>query len=123
MLRNAFVLVVALALGASQAVRADRIVEQVESSFELSLALANLPAGGVGDVSFKTCDKCDVQSRLLTASTRFFVSGHEVAAAAFVETAADVRKQESAAPRSLLVLYVDKKTLHVNRAALFSPTR
>jgi len=122
MLRNAFVLVVALALGASQAVRADRIIEEVESSFEIPLASANLPAGGVGDVSFKTCDKCDVQSRLLTPSTHFFLSGHEVAATAFIEAAAGIRKQESAEPRSLLMLYVDKKTLHVNRVALFQPT-
>jgi hypothetical protein len=123
MLRKTLVLVIALALGTSEAVRADRIIEQVESSFEIPLASANIPAGGVGDVSFKTCDKCVVQTRLLTPSTRFFVSGHEVAATAFVQTAADVRKKESAAPRSLLMLYVDKKTLQVNRAALFSPTR
>ena len=121
LLRNAFVLVVAL--GAIQAASADRIIEHVESSFEIPLALANLPAGGVGDVSFKTCEKCTVQSRLLTSSTRFFLSGREVAALAFVEAAADVRKQESANQHALLMIYVDTKTQKVNRAALMRPTR
>ena len=120
MLRKIIVLLAAL--GSFQAAWAVRVLEQVESSFEIPLALANLPLGGVGDVSFKTCDKCDVQSRLLTPSTHFFLSGHEVAATAFIEAAAGIRKQESAEPRSLLVLYVDKKTLHVNRVALFQPT-
>jgi hypothetical protein len=123
MLRNALVLVVALALGASQAVRADRIIEQLESSFELLLANTALPVGGVGDVSFKTCDKCNSQSRLLTASTRFFLNGRELPAADFVAAAADVRKQESREPRSLLGLYVDKQTLHVNRVVLIQPVR
>jgi hypothetical protein len=122
-LRNACVLVIALALGAPQAARADRIVELVESSFEIPLSNAILPAGGVGDVSFKTCDKCDAKSRVLTPSTRFFLDGREVRAAAFIAAAAEVRERESRDPRSLLMLYVDKKTLHVNRAALVQPTR
>jgi hypothetical protein len=121
MLRNAIVLLVAL--GSFQAAWALRVLEVVESSFEIPLSLASLPSGGVGDVSFKTCDKCNVQSRLLTASTRFFLSGREVTAMAFVEAAADARKQESANPRSLLMIYVDKKTQNVNRAALMRPTR
>ena len=121
MLRKAIVLFAAL--GSFQTAWAVRVLEQVESSFELSLALANLPAGGVGDVSFKTSDKCTVQSRLLTPSTRFFLNGHEVTATAFVEAAADARRQESANPRSLLMIYVDKKTQNVTRAALMRPTR
>ena len=125
MLRNSFALVLTLALGAAQTARADRILEQVESSFELSLANTNLPAGGVGDVSFKTCEKCDVQSRLLTPSTRFLLSRQEVPAAAFITAAGDVRQRESASSskaRSLLMLYVDRKTLHVTRVALVQPT-
>jgi len=120
MLRKAIVLFAAL--GSFQAAWAVRVLEQVESSFEIPLAFANLPVGGVGDVSFKTCDKCTVQSRLLTPSTRFFLSGREVPAMAFVEAAADARKHESATSHSLLMIYVDKKTLNVTRAALMRPT-
>jgi len=126
MLRNSFVLILGLALGAAQSARADRILEQVESSFELTLASTTLPPGGVGDVSFKTCEKCDLQSRLLTSSTRFFLSRQEVPAAAFVKAATDTRQRESIGggkARSLLMLYVDRKTLHVTRVALVPPTR
>jgi hypothetical protein len=120
MLRKAIVFLAAL--GSFQAAWAVRVLEPVESSFEIPLALANLPLGGVGDVSFKTCDKCNAQSRLLTPSTRFFLSGHEVTAQAFIEAAADARKLETAKSHSLLMIYVDKKTLNVNRAALMRPT-
>ena len=121
MLRKIIVLLAAL--GSFQAAWAVRVLEQVESSFEIPLAFANLPVGGVGDVSFKTCDKCNVQSRLLTPSTRFFLGGREVTAMAFVEAAAGARKLESASSHSLLMIYVDKKTLNVNRVALMQPTR
>ena len=119
MLRTAFVLV--LALGAFGDARAQRLLEPVETSFELPLALAILPAGGVGGVNFKPCDTCTGYSRLLTASTRFFVNGREVMAADFVTAANDIRKAEAANPRSLLMLYVDMKTQQVNRAAVFQP--
>jgi hypothetical protein len=119
MLRTAFVLV--LALGALDTARAQRIIDPVETSFEIPLALATLPASGVGDVSFKTCDKCTSYSRLLTPSTRFFVSGREVAAADFVAAAGDIRKAETGNPRALLTLHVDKKTTDVNRAAISRP--
>ncbi len=64
MLRTGFVLVVALA--ALQA-HAQRTLQLIESSFELRLANTSLPAGAVGDMSFKTCDKCSQMSRVLTA--------------------------------------------------------
>ena len=120
MLRTTFVLV--LALGAFSGVaQAQRIIEPVETSFEIPLALAMLPAGGVGSVSFKTCDMCNSYSRLLTANTRFFVNRREIAAADFVAAAGDIRKAEAANPHSLLMLYVDIKTQQVNRVALFQP--
>ena len=85
MLRTAFVLVVALAALQAQA---QRTLVLVESSFELRLADTSLPAGAVGDVSFKTCDKCAPTSRVLTPSTQFFVGSQPVTAANFM-TAAD----------------------------------
>lgn len=123
MLRNAFVLVVALALGASHAARADRIIEQPETAIEIRLADASLPAGGVGDVSFKTCEKCTQTSHLLTPSTHFFVGDHEVPVADFMAAVDDTRKAEARKPRSMLALFVNVKTLQVNRAALVRPTR
>ena len=81
MLRTGFVLVVALA--ALQA-HAQRTLVPVESSFELRLADTSLPAGAVGDVSFKTCDKCAPMSRVLTPSTQFFVGTQPVTAASFM---------------------------------------
>jgi hypothetical protein len=115
MLRMGFVLVVALAALQAQA---QRTLELVESSFELRLANTTLPAGAVGDVSFKTCDKCSVMSRVLTPSTQFFVGTQPVTAASFMTTADDIRKAESTNPRSMLVLHVDTKTLTVSRASL-----
>ena len=120
MLRKTFVLVVAF--GALQAARADRIIEQPETSFEVLLAYANVPAGGVGDVSFKTCANCTPQSRLLTASTRFYIGSRETRAADFVTAVNDIHKAEIRDPRALLMLYVDKATLHVNRAVVMQPT-
>ena len=70
MLRTGFVLVVALTALQAQA---QRTLVLVESSFELRLADTSLPAGAVGDMSFKTCDKCTPMSRVLTPSTQFFV--------------------------------------------------
>jgi len=120
MLRTAFVLV--LALGAFGTARAQRSLEPAETSFEIPLALAVLPAGGVGSVTFKTCDQCTTYSRLLTASTHFFINGREVAAADFVTAAGDIRKAGAAAkPGPLFMLYVDIKTQLVNRAAVFQP--
>ena len=115
MLRLGFVLVVALA--ALQA-HAQRTLELVESSFELKLANTSLPAGGFGDVSFRTCDKCSPMSRVLTPSTQFFVGTQPVTAASFMTTADEIRKAESTNPRSMLVLHVDIKTQNVNRASL-----
>ena len=115
MLRTGFVLLAALA--ALQA-HAQRTLELVESSFELRLASTSLPAGGFGDVSFKTCDKCSPMSRVLTASTQFFVGTQPVTAASFMTTADEIRKAETANPRSMLVLHVDIKTQNVNRASL-----
>jgi hypothetical protein len=115
MLRTGFVLV--LALAALQA-QAQRTLDVVEHSFELRLANTTLPSGGVGDVSFKICDKCTTMSRVLTASTQFFVGTQPVTAANFITTADDVRKAESAHPISSIVLHVDIKTQNVNRATL-----
>ena len=120
MLRTAFVLV--LALGAFGTAQAQRTLEPAETSFEIPLALAMLPAGGVGAVSFKTCDQCTTYSRLLTASTRFFINGRELTAADFVTRAGEIRKAEGGAkPGSLFMLHVDIKTQLVNRAAVFQP--
>lgn len=119
MLRKTLVLVVTL--GVLDAAQADRIMQQPETSFEVLLAYANMPAGGVGDVSFKTCATCTIQSRLLTGSTHFYVGSREVAAADFVTASNDFRKAESRDPRTLLMLYVDKATLHVNRAVVMPP--
>ena len=120
MLRTGFVLVVALA--ALQA-HAQRTLVPVESSFELRLADTSLPAGAVGDVSFKTCDKCAPMSRVLAPSTQFFVGTQPVTAASFMTTATEIRKAESTHPRSVLVLHVDLKTQNVNRAALVRVSR
>ena len=120
MLRTGFVLVVALAALQAQA---QRTLDLVESSFELRLASTSLPAGGVGDVSFKTCDKCTAMSRVLTSSTQFFVGSSPVTAANFVATADEIRKAESANPRSMLVLHVDSKTQLVNRVSLMRAHR
>jgi len=115
MLRLGFVLVVALS--ALQA-HAQRTLELVESSFELRLANTSLPAGAVGDMTFKTCDKCSPMSRVLTASTQFFVGSQPVTAANFMTTADEIRKAESTNPRSMIVLHVDTKTQIVSRASL-----
>jgi formylglycine-generating enzyme required for sulfatase activity len=115
MLRTGFVLFAALA--ALQA-HAERTLELVENSFELRLANTSLPAGGVGDVSFKTCDKCSPLSRVLTPSTQFFVGSQPVTAANFMTAADEIRKTESTNPRSMIVLHVDLKTQNVNRASL-----
>ena len=115
MLRTGFVLFAALA--ALQA-HAERTLELVENSFELRLANTSLPAGAVGDVSFKTCDKCSPLSRVLTPSTQFFVGGQPVTAANFMTAADEIRKAESTNPRSMIVLHVDLKTQNVNRASL-----
>jgi len=120
MLRLGFVLVVALA--ALQA-HAQRTLELVESSFELKLANTSLPAGGFGDVSFRTCDKCSPMSRVLTPSTQFFVGNQPVTAASFMTTADEIRKAETTNPRSMLVLHVDIKTQNVNRASLVRARR
>jgi hypothetical protein len=120
MLRTAFVLVLALAALEAQA---QRTLELVESSFELRLANTSLPVGGVGDVSFKTCDKCTTMTRLLTPGTQFFVGGQPVPVKSFMATATDARQAESANPRSMIVLHVDLKTQNVNRIALVRPSR
>jgi hypothetical protein len=121
MLRTTFALV--LALGALGVARADRVIDQPETAFELRLADASVPAGAVGNVLFKTCDKCTPMSRLLTPSTRFFVGKSEVAAKDFMAAVDDTRKAEARNPRAMLALYVDVKTTQVTRAALMRPTR
>jgi hypothetical protein len=120
MLRTGFVLVAALAAFQAQA---QRTLVLVESSFELRLADTTLPAGAVGDMSFKTCDKCTPMSRVLTPGTQFFVGNQPVTAANFMTAVADIRKAESANPRSMIVLHVDLKTQNVNRAALMRASR
>ena len=120
MLRTGLVLVVALAALQAQA---QRTLQLVENSFELRLANTTLPSGGIGDVSFKTCDKCTPMSRVLTASTQFYVGAQPVTAANFITTADEIRKAESTNPRSRIMLHVDLKTQIVNRAFLIRASR
>jgi len=65
------------ALG-TRAAYAERVFEQIESSYELRLVRVQLPRSSTGSLSFRTCGDCALQTLPVTTGTRYFIGDQEV---------------------------------------------
>lgn len=111
-------LITILLLAGAQAAWAVRVIEQVESSYELGLGDATLPLSSSGSVTFKACAECTVQAVPVTTSTRYFLVKEEVSLAQFNEQARNMRSQPGVVARTMLMVHYDIDTKRATRLVL-----
>jgi hypothetical protein len=113
-----FTAITILLLVGGQAAWAVRVLEQVESSYELSLADATLPLSSSGSVTFKACSECNTEAVPVTPSTSYFLVKQKVSLAQFNEQARLMRAQPGVAARTMLMLHYDIDTKRATRLVL-----
>lgn len=116
MLRPA--LAVWMLLGAFDMASAVRVLEDVESSVELTLSWVELPASSTGAVTFKVCTSCTASAHRLEAATTYFVNGSEVSFADLLRTVGEIAATKNGAVQTLVGVFFDVHSGHVTRVAL-----
>jgi hypothetical protein len=97
---------------------ATRVLDQPESSFEISLSQLTIPSSASGGLTVKACDDCVYSTHVLSAATEYFVNQQLVAFDDFREIAGQVRANRSALDTAVAGVYIDIATGRVNRVAL-----
>lgn len=111
--RIAFALVAACALAGTASAHY-RILEKIEDSYELALDSVTLPGSTAGSIIFTPCSGCNVQSLRVSAATRYFVNGTELAFADFEREADAIRAALDERDAGVGVFY-DIETRYVKR--------
>ena len=102
-----------IALGLTGPASATRVLYQPEDAYELSLGDVGMPKH-VGDaVIFKPCPECKAVGLRVTAETRYFVSGQQVALEELAELAAALGRSTHVA------VFFDKESRLVNRITIY----
>jgi hypothetical protein len=101
--------------------QADRILEQPERSYELSLSQMTLPSAANGGLTVKPCVSCAYSTHVLTAETGYFVNNRSLSFAEFTSATDDLRANRDAARRVFVGVYVDVETGRVNRVTVRHP--
>jgi hypothetical protein len=91
-----------------------RIVEQLESSYELVLKDVTLPSGAGGTIIFPECENCSLKSMRVNADTRYLLNGTDLALEDLVRRVADIRRNGTDTNTGVYVHY-EIKTSAVNR--------
>lgn len=110
-----------LALGLAAPAWATRVLEQLETPYELTLTQVNLPTVVGGTLSFRACDSCRVVAHSISASTRFFVGSSEVAFVDFNAAVDQIRKTAAPGKPVLVGVFVDIQSQQVNRIVVQPP--
>ncbi len=98
-----------------QASFALRVLEQLERSYELSLADVTVPRSTTSSVLFRTCDTCTTQSLAVTPSTKYFDDERELTHAELLSAVDSIRQQPGGNEGTLVGLFYDIKTNVVTR--------
>jgi len=97
-----------------------RVLEQLESSYELVLGEVGIPRSLPGSLVFKACSDCLSTSLRLNTKTTFFVGQQAVGFDEF-RSVADKQRQETGGNRNTgIFAFYDQGTKQVNRLVLRS---
>ena len=99
-------------------VHAERVLEQPEEGYELTLQQLTLPSTASGGVSMKRCDSCSYSTHVLTASTEYFVNGQPVPFLEFKRIAEELRASRRPPEATIAGLFVDVVTGRATRLTL-----
>lgn len=100
-----------------------RVLEEVENSFELTLAEVQLPTSATGAVSFRGCDGCRATTLRVTTSTKYLIDGTEVALAELQRIAEELRQSSSRGEDVFTGVYFDLASSEVTRISIRRPRR
>ena len=95
-----------------------RVLEVVESSYELRLTDASLPLSSSGSVTFKACDDCSIEAIPVTPGTRYLLNRQEATLTEFNEHARQVRAQPDVVARTMLMVHYDRDTRRATRLVI-----
>jgi hypothetical protein len=110
-------------LAAFASAHAQRVLEQPEEGYELTLAQLTLPSTASGGVTMKRCDDCPYSTHVLTASTRFEVNGRMLPFLEFKQIVDELRDDRVAREAAATGLFIDVGTGRVTRVALWHHAR
>ncbi len=110
-----------LALGLSAPAWATRVLDQLETPYELTLTQVNLPTSAGGTISFRACESCRVIAHSISASTRFFVGGSELALADFTAAVDQIRKTVAPGKAVFVGVFIDNESQQINRIVVQPP--
>lgn len=93
-----------------------RIIEQVESSYELTLdKVLSFPGSTAGTIIFRECPECESRALRVTADSRYFVNGSELVFSDFQRLVADIQALQRAEAATGVYVHYDIETQNVNR--------
>lgn len=99
-----------------------RVLEQLESSYELELGAVDLPQSAAGAVVFKTCLTCTTQSMAVNAGTRYFVDQREVTLAELNQEATRLEQSGRGGPDVQVMVHYAPDTKVVTRIRITALT-
>jgi hypothetical protein len=112
--------VLAIAPDASLAVR---VLDKLESSYELELGAVDLPLSTAGAVVFKTCPTCTLQSMAVSSSTRFYIGQQQVTLAELNQEATRLEQAGRGGPNVLVMVHYAPETKAVTRIRISALTQ
>jgi hypothetical protein len=92
-----------------------KIYNQLEKSYELTLAGIILPNSTAGTVIFKPCDTCDTTSLQVDSKTRYFIDGKEYAFADFLRAAQNMQQNVDKSSRTAATIHYWIENQRVSR--------
>ena len=102
-------------LGAAGSAWADRLIEQPEDAYELTLSDVIMPGSESGTLIFKTCDECNPLSMRVDGRTRYLLNWRPVTLDAFMRSVDSIRQTRRGNEGATVYVFFDVKDQHVNR--------
>jgi hypothetical protein len=109
------ILVAIAALLVLDTASATRVIEQVETSVELTLGELDLPSTSGETINFSACPNCGFSTHRLTDTTVFTVNGQQVPFAEFLRIAAEIRERPRGADNTFAGVFLDSASGRVTR--------
>ena len=95
-----------------------RVIEQIESSYELILGEVSLPRAESGSVTFTPCADCKATSLRVSSRTTYLVNGAAYEFEEFLSAAEAIEEIAGGSQNTAVYLYFDSASGHINRLAL-----
>jgi len=109
---TAVALVIAALASSAQAVR---VIEQVERPVELALGELALPTDATGQVTYRACPTCALESHSLTQDTLYNLNGQAMSFEDFLAGIDEIRAMPSVEARAFAGVFFDVNTERVTR--------